>query len=299
MATYPNGLVPRSVMKQFRSTGKYGHPVFIDHLEKAFQECERAGIHLFIASGQDIFRDFAGQLYWKSYWSARGKPGNAATPGQSNHGLGICADVSGTGPWGSKTWQKVSDIFQKHQISFTVRSEEWHVQDMSIKTNGFASISITPSVVTPSKGAYSGNPHFPSTAAFAAVQGGYNALGYGLVKDGLSGPSTAAATRDFQRKHGLVVDGVHGPGTEKKLIEVVAAKRKADAAKPKPIGEVVKDQQRRLNVWRAATPPLVVDGIPGPRFKAATLAFQKAHRLGADGIIGPKTWAKLQTNPPR
>jgi len=32
MATYTNGQIPRSVMKQFRQTGKYGHPVFIDHL---------------------------------------------------------------------------------------------------------------------------------------------------------------------------------------------------------------------------------------------------------------------------
>lgn len=46
--------------------------------------------------------------------------------------------------------------------------------------------------------------------------------------------------------------------------------------------------QAALNQLGAA-PPLVVDGVAGPKTKTAILAFQFAHHLAADGIVGPKT----------
>jgi hypothetical protein len=298
MTVFTNGKLPRSALKEFRNTGKFGHPVFIDHLEAAFKECERNGIFLSISSGQDILRDYTGQVYWRNYWCARGQCYNAATPGTSKHGLGICADITGNGTRGTSRWNLVARIFRKYKIEFNVSTESWHCQDMSIKTNGWYSVDVPklPSAGTLVPG-YSGNPYFPKTAAFAAVQGGYNALGYNLTKDGRVGPKTTAATRDFQRKNGLVVDGVHGPGTEKKLIEVVKKKRAEWAAKPKSISEVVKDQQRRLNVWRAATPPLVVDGVPGPKFVQAVKVFQRARGIKIDGKIGSQTWKLLQLRP--
>jgi peptidoglycan hydrolase-like protein with peptidoglycan-binding domain len=36
-----------------------------------------------------------------------------------------------------------------------------------------------------------------------------------------------------------------------------------------------------------------VDGVFGAKTEAATLAFQKARGLTADGIIGPNTWSEL------
>ena len=59
-----------------------------------------------------------------------------------------------------------------------------------------------------------------------------------------------------------------------------------------PHGSVA-DLQWRLNAASAAA--LAVDGFAGPATRAALAAFQRSHRLTADGLIGPLTWAALNT----
>ncbi len=49
-----------------------------------------------------------------------------------------------------------------------------------------------------------------------------NSLGHHVVPDGLAGPLTFKATRDFQYKHLLLVDGICGPATRRKLIRETA-----------------------------------------------------------------------------
>ncbi|MFI8504863.1 peptidoglycan-binding protein [Streptomyces sp. NPDC085524] len=56
-------------------------------------------------------------------------------------------------------------------------------------------------------------------------------------------------------------------------------------------GENVKDLQRQLNKNGHR---LDVDGIFGPRTKAAVQDLQRTHHLPVDGIAGPQTWAALK-----
>jgi peptidoglycan hydrolase-like protein with peptidoglycan-binding domain len=50
--------------------------------------------------------------------------------------------------------------------------------------------------------------------------------------------------------------------------------------------------QARLD-YAAHDTALAVDGAFGPRTHRAVVAFQHGHRLVADGIVGPHTWAAL------
>ena len=68
-------------------------------------------------------------------------------------------------------------------------------------------------------------------------------------------------------------------------------------------GPFVEEAQQHLN-GHGATPALKVDGIFGPKTKAAVQAFQSANQgkngkpLAADGIIGPLTWGALRKSAP-
>jgi hypothetical protein len=92
------------------------------------------------------------------------------------------------------------------------------------------------------------------------------------------------------------------PGDADTDVETDAAPPAADAAPVKPMlklgssGDSVKEAQQSLND-HGATPPLVVDGIFGPKTMAATRAYQGGHGLVKDGIIGPKTWSSLGEAP--
>jgi hypothetical protein len=72
---------------------------------------------------------------------------------------------------------------------------------------------------------------------------------------------------------------------------------------PRPVlrrgsrGPWVRILQQLLNTWRShvpGRPPLILDGIFGPRTQAAVIAFQRGRSLPADGVAGARTWSALQ-----
>ena len=58
-------------------------------------------------------------------------------------------------------------------------------------------------------------------------------------------------------------------------------------------GQNVKDLQKVLNFVLRSQPPLVVDGIFGPKTYAAVTSFQRQYSLSPDGIVGPLTSSGL------
>ncbi|HSQ37006.1 MAG TPA: peptidoglycan-binding protein [Acidimicrobiia bacterium] len=127
--------------------------------------------------------------------------------------------------------------------------------------------------------------------------------------DGAFGEATATAVRAFQTAHDLEADGVVGSGTRAALAEVLevvspgaggSASEDAEAADAglgtRPLrrgmsGEEVAVLQGLLAGLGFGPGP--VDGVFGEATAAAVRAFQTAHDLEADGVVGTQTRATL------
>jgi cell wall-associated NlpC family hydrolase len=108
----------------------------------------------------------------------------------------------------------------------------------------------------------------------AAAASGLSAVqrALGVTADGVMGPQTRAALREFQRSHGLEVDGRAGSATRAALgLSETTAK----------VAGSVADVQRKLGVG--------ADGVMGPVTRKAVRAFQTAHQLPATGRLDRAT----------
>jgi peptidoglycan hydrolase-like protein with peptidoglycan-binding domain len=107
----------------------------------------------------------------------------------------------------------------------------------------------------------------------------------GVRADGIFGPRTRAAVREFQRRHGLRVDGIVGPQTRAALARQAARSKSSGVLKLGSRGPGVAALQRTLGI--------PADGVFGPQTRRAVRLFQARHGLTADGIVGPRTRAAL------
>ncbi|WP_019852882.1 peptidoglycan recognition protein family protein [Actinopolyspora mortivallis] len=103
-----------------------------------------------------------------------------------------------------------------------------------------------------------------------------NEHGASLSTDGVYGPATESAVREFQRAVGAIVDGLAGHQTWNQAIR---RRRDGDS------GSAVRAVQHRLSI--------TVDGLFGPDTTTAVRRFQSERGLVVDGIVGSRTWEAL------
>ena len=91
---------------------------------------------------------------------------------------------------------------------------------------------------------------------------------------------------DVQKACGAAEDGIAGPETISKTVTLSASKNRRHAA--------VKPVQKRLYALGYKVVG-EADGVAGPKFEAAVIAFQEDNKCWVDGEItaGDFTWKKL------
>ena len=122
------------------------------------------------------------------------------------------------------------------------------------------------------------------------------------LQDGLYGPRTIAAVKEFQRYVGLPQDGIIGSNTWDAIVNKL---RELGIVTNIPVvtnrfllssgstGIAVFKMQEYLNEIAAVNSclrPIPVDGMYGPRTTTAVQMFQYLYDLTIDGIIVSRTW---------
>lgn len=131
-----------------------------------------------------------------------------------------------------------------------------------------------------------------SGSSVVTLQNKLNSLGYNCGNaDGIFGPNTTNAVRNFQSVNNLSVDGMVGPLTWNALygssvsdIDTSILLANGD------YGPTVRKLQTLLNNHGYS---VTVDGDFGPNTHNSVVSFQRDHGLNADGMVGPQTWSKL------
>ncbi|TDV48860.1 peptidoglycan hydrolase-like protein with peptidoglycan-binding domain [Actinophytocola oryzae] len=103
-----------------------------------------------------------------------------------------------------------------------------------------------------------------------------------VTADGIFGPATTTAVRNFQTARGLGVDGIVGPATWAALAPQISQGAS---------GSAVRALQVELNAKRRLSLP--VNGVFDASVTTAVRNFQSHAGIGVDGVVGPTTWKNL------
>ena len=132
--------------------------------------------------------------------------------------------------------------------------------------------------------------------------------------DGVFGPSTTEAVKEFQRIFDLTPDGIVGPATWYRVLYIYGGIKRLYELNSEglTIGEISTQYPSLLQVgsqgqgvlvlqyylsyiagFVPTVPAVPIDGVFGAATESAVRAFQGTYGLAVDGIVGAETWREL------
>ncbi|KYG30604.1 peptidoglycan-binding protein [Alkalihalobacillus trypoxylicola] len=156
--------------------------------------------------------------------------------------------------------------------------------------------------------------------AVTTLQNQLSSQGYYKISiDGIYGNGTAQAVRNFQKDHNLTVDGIAGPQTMNALANKVGGNSSNSGSSNSNSGSSNSNSGSSSNSNSSSSNSSILrvgvsgqavtnlqsqlrsvgvfnqepTGYYGKDTESAVRSFQRTHGLTADGIAGPKTFAKL------
>jgi peptidoglycan hydrolase-like protein with peptidoglycan-binding domain len=200
-----------------------------------YQEASQSTYNSTAGAHRKVWNDAPKNGYNSIYWVKKlvnGRyPATAATPGNSNHGIGLALDLaeeydtdSAPDPIRSQWVQWLVNNASRYGISAELQSEPWHWR--------YVAGDAIPKAVLDferSGGVLSTSQPVPGPALVFAFPGTSLKVGstgdavkliqavVGATPDGNYGSVTARRVRDWQARNGLLADGVVGAVTWKKM----------------------------------------------------------------------------------
>lgn len=194
---------------------------------------------------------------------------------------------------GPATWYRIAYIYTSVKRLAEINSEGLRPEEIPSEYPDFLRLGDSGSIVR-------------DLQYMLAVLGDYYPEVRPIEYDGVFGPQTEAAVRDFQTLAGLPVDGIVGPETWRLLypaylnivntygvsttgVSLYPGLTLSQGAR----GEDVSALQRflaRIAQSVAGIPSVTVDGVFGPATERAVIALQNLYGLKPTGVVGPLTW---------
>lgn len=217
----------------------------------------------------------------------------------SNYGIGSDGRVGMYVEENNRSWCSSSAANDNRAVTIEVANDtvggNWHVSDKALgklidlcvdicQRNGIDRLNYT--------GDKTGNLTMHKWFVATACPGPYLQSKFPYIAEEVNKRLTGSAypleqfIRDVQAATGSAVDGIAGPETIGNTVTVSSQKNRTH-----PVVEAVQKRLYSLGYTQVGE----ADGIAGPKFEAAVLAFQEDNGCWVDGEItaGNKTWKKL------